>query len=128
MKQIKIKPRYSKKNGQMSIDIDRNELPFEVKDKAVVYIPPKAVAGNHIHSRQEALVCLGENVDFIWLDKAGKQRITKMHQRGQQLIITIVPSGVPHAVRNNSTSQPAILIEYADEQITPATQQPAKVI
>ena len=120
-----IDPRYRKANHQAMFDIDRKSLPlgFKVAERGLVYIPPKVVAGNHKHSRQEGFIAFGKGLEIIWLDESGKQHNEPLNPEGPdgQLWLFTVPPDVPHAVRNND-EEAGYLLEFADE-----TQESSKV-
>lgn len=54
---------YTKENGLFVIKLKEvKDLPFIIKEKSLVNIPPKAMGGNHKHPRWEAFVGLGEGL------------------------------------------------------------------
>lgn len=107
-----IAPKYKKENGLYVLDIDSIEVPFIVKEKSLVYIPPGELGGNHRHPRQEAFVGIEEDLQFIWVED-GETRNLEMN-RDHQLQLIMVPTNLEHAVFNRSKNQMAILLEFAD--------------
>lgn len=96
------------------IDPDAVDLPFEVKERSIVYIPPEAKGGNHKHPRIEAFIGIGEGLIVVWVDSKGKKHEERMNENGN-LAIFVMPTNTPHAVVNTSKSQFGVLFEYANE-------------
>ena len=107
-----ISPEYKKENGFYVLDIDHVQVPFEIKERSIVYLPPSEFGGNHRHPRQEAFVGFGEDLEFVW-NEDGKTRTTLMNPGGQLQLI-LVPPNLEHVVFNRSQTQMAVLLEFAD--------------
>lgn len=124
-----INPDYIKDNGLFVLDIDRDGLPlgFEPKARTIVTIPPQAQGGNHRHSRIEAFVGFGEGLELHWIDESGEHQSAPMNPNGE-LLLFVMPSMVPHAVVNTSTTTQAFLLEYADQTPSENTVEPFQVI
>ena len=86
-----------------------------VKDRQIVHLAPGSVGGNHTHPRTEWFIGVGD-LELIWLDEHGAKHTQHMHPEGQILLIE-VPPFLPHAVKNISRTQQAILLEFADEKM-----------
>lgn len=114
VKIIPIEPKYKKENGVVVVDIDKFKIPFEIKEKSLVYIPPKEIGGNHKHPRTEAFVGIGEGLKIIWKDKNGKL-IEKNMNSDRELLLFVIPADTPHVIINNSDKQFGILMEFADD-------------
>lgn len=114
VEKIGFEPKYKRENGLFVIDPDAVNLPFEVKEKSLVYIPPEAKGGNHKHPRIEAFVGIGEGLVVTWIDDEGRKHEEKMNENGN-LAIFVMPANIPHVVVNTSRSQFGVLFEYANE-------------
>lgn len=114
VKIIPIEPKYKKENGVFVVDIDNVKIPFEVREKSLVYIPPKEKGGNHKHPRTEAFLGIGEGLKIIWKDENGKMIEKNMNSEGE-LLLFVIPADTPHVIINNSKNQFGILIEFADD-------------
>jgi len=117
MKIIKliIKPTYIKDSGVSVTRIDASFLPadFCVAEQSVVSIPPKQIAGNHKHRRQEAFISTSKDLVLYWIDTKGERHEENMVE-DNCLLLFIIPSYVPHAVKNNSLDTTAFLYEFAN--------------
>jgi len=113
IQKFEIKPKYKKENGLYVIDIDSIKIPFKVRERSVIYIPPNQFGGNHKHLRQEAFIGIGEGLELIWIQN-NKRNKEKMNSKGE-IFLFIVPSYLGHAVVNNSKNESGILIEYASD-------------
>lgn len=111
-----LEPTYTKKNGLWLLNVDTPNLPesFNIFERNVVFIPSGEFGGNHKHPRSEAFVGVGEDLQLIWQDDAGKRHVEKMNQ-GSGLQLFVVRSLTPHVVVNNG-DKPAVLIEFADDK------------
>ncbi len=112
---IPIQPSYRKENGIFVIAIDDIVLPseFKVKQKAVINIPAKQIAGNHKHPRTECFISITQGLKLVWLDKEGK-KYEKHMREGKELFLWILASNTPHAVINAGDGE-GVLLEYADD-------------
>lgn len=113
IQKIKIKPKYKKENGLYVIDIDNIKIPFKIRERSVVYIPPNQFGGNHKHPRQEAFIGIGEGLEIVWMQNNKKIK-EKMNPKGEIFLFTI-PSYLSHAVINKSKEDFGILVEYASD-------------
>ena len=114
VKIITIEPKYKKENGVVVVDFDGINIPFKVKEKSLVYIPPAEKGGNHKHPRTEAFVGIGEGLKIIWKDENEKVIEKNMNSDGE-LLLFVIPANTPHVIINNSDKQFGILIEFADD-------------
>jgi hypothetical protein len=114
VKIIPIEPKYKKENGVFVVDIDKIKIPFEVKEKSLVYIPPKGIGGNHKHPRAEAFVGIGEELKIIWKNING-ERFEKYMNKNGKLLLFVISTDTPHVIINESNSQFGILMEFADD-------------
>lgn len=118
--QFPISIMYKKENGMYVVDLKPIVFPehYTFSEQVAIVMPPAVIAGNHKHKRAEAFIVLGTSVDLYWenekLEVKKMQMVTK-----EQLYVTIVPSNVPHAIKNNNTEHSAFLIEYGTEQPGP---------
>jgi hypothetical protein len=111
----KFKPTYKKNNGLFVINLDNfPALPFPIKEKSVVNIPPEQMGGNHLHPRWEAFVGIGTELLLIWEDKAGDKHQEQMN-KSKELFLFIVEPDTPHAVINQDKNDKGLLIELASE-------------
>ena len=110
-----ITPKYKKENGLTVIDIDKINLPFEVKEKSIVNIPPGQFGGNHQHPRIEAFIGLSPDLELIYLDENNKKVSVKMFENNQYYLI-IMPTNLPHAITNKSKNNFATLFEFASDE------------
>lgn len=110
-----IEPAYKKDEGFWVIRTQEHfsEIPFEVQEQSLITIPPGKIGGNHKHPRKEAFIGLGEKLYLVWQDNDGKIHEEKMEDENVNLFI--IPSMLPHAVINKSTTAVATLYEYASE-------------
>ena len=113
IQQILITPTYKKENGLWVLDLDDIKIPFYIKERSIVNIPPSQIGGNHRHPRQEAFMGIGEYLELVW-NEGGKSKRVEMNPEGK-LILFIIPPNLEHAVINNSEAVNGILIEFADE-------------
>lgn len=111
-----IEPLYKKSNGLYVQEIDRTDLPLEFEPlvRHLVTVPAGEISANHKHPRKEAFIGIGDDLEFIWLDNDGQKRHEKMNHNGE-LKLFVVDSFTPHAIKNSSTA-PAVLLEYADRE------------
>lgn len=108
-------PTYGRENGLFGINIDSiNDLPFDIKEKSLVNIPPGVIGGNHHHPRWEAFVGMGRGLKLVWRDDRGNRQAELMNPEGK-LYLFILPPHTPHAVINESNAVMGILLEYASE-------------
>jgi len=112
IKQIPITPTYKRENGLWVLDIDKIKIPFDIKERSVVNIPPGQIGGNHKHPRQEAFIGVGEGLELVW-KQSDKTESVKMNPGGE-LMLFLIPPYLEHAVVNNSETANGILIEFAD--------------
>ena len=108
-----IEPLYKKDNGLYILDIDSIRVPFQIKERSVVYIPPDEFGGNHKHPRQEAFIGIGKGLELIWIQNNKKVR-EKMNPKGKTFLFIVSPY-LGHVVINNSKKEFGILIEFADD-------------
>jgi len=108
-----IEPVHKKENGLWIIDIDKIKIPFKVKERSVVYIPPSQIGGNHKHPRWEAFVGVGEGMELSWKEN-NQLKKGKMNPNDKTYLF-IIPPFIEHVVKNNSKNQNGILIEFADQ-------------
>lgn len=108
-------PTYSRENGLFVINLDTvKDLPFNIKERSLVNIPPKQFGGNHQHPRWEAFVGLGKGLRLVWQDETSQKHEEPMNPNGE-LYLLIIPPNTPHAVINKSESNSEILLEFASE-------------
>ncbi len=109
----KITPRYTKDNGAFVLDTQSLAFPdsFHMFEQSIVYIPSNQTAGNHKHPRSEVFIGIGTELFFYWQDEFGTVHSEIMQD--EYLYLIYVPSLIPHAIENKSSSF-AILYEYAD--------------
>ncbi len=90
------------------------EFPFleSVKDTQAIYFSASTVGGNHRHPRTEWYLGFGDLIIY-WLDTTGKRHQRHLNPQGRLLLVKIPPY-LPHAVRNRSVTNSALLIELAD--------------
>ena len=112
IEQFPITPTYKKENGLWVLNLDTIEIPFDIKERSVVSIPPGQIGGNHKHPRQEAFIGLGEGLELVWIQDGRTER-TNMNPEGK-LFLFFIPPYLQHAVINNSKTN-GILIEFADK-------------
>jgi len=84
----------------------------EISDRQIVHFAPKAYGGNHSHPRREWFVAIGDLL-FVWLDEHGVRHEEPM-QTKQGLLLFEIPANLPHVVYNRSTTNNAVLWEFAD--------------
>lgn len=110
-----LEPTYTRNNGGWALDVQQilPQRTFTPVEQILLYMPPNSSAGNHRHSRREALVAIGAGATFLWQDDDGNIHREKMNPDGQ-LRLFIIGSHVPHAVQNTSSDDQAILYEYFD--------------
>lgn len=112
IKQIPITPTYKKENGLWVLDIDNIEIPFDIKKRLIVNIPPGQIGANHKHQRQEAFIGFGEELELVW-KQDGCTKTAKMNPKGE-IILFLIPPLVEHAVINNSKTANGVLFEFND--------------
>lgn len=116
MERVPIEPTYKKPNGGWSLDTQAVQqwLPFICENQALIWIPPHSAAGNHRHTRREALIGLGDETFMVWQEDDGATYEEPM-QVGETIHMFIIPPLMPHAVVNRSGAIPAILYEYFND-------------
>jgi len=115
---IEIFPTYKKDDsGLWSLDTEQLPLPkdFKVKEKSIIYFPPKQSGGNHIHPRTEIFLGIGASLKLVWQDKDGHTHSNPMNPENK-LYLFRIPPHLPHAVVNESDHQFAMLLELADQK------------
>lgn len=85
-----------------------------VVDTQVIFFAPGTVGGNHRHPRTEWYIAFGDLV-LYWLDKDGRRHQRKLNTRNE-LLLVMIPPFLPHAVKNVSKDQFALLLEMADAE------------
>jgi len=116
IKQIPVQVMYKKDNGMFVFNL--NELPpvegFTLTERVGIVIPPDIIGGNHRHLRQEAFIAMHPGLQIYWLELDGVRQTLPLMGKNQELFLTLVPSMVPHAVKNTSEKEHAALIEYSN--------------
>lgn len=113
---FEISPTYKKFAGDLwSLDLNQLPLPknFKIKERSIVYLAPKIIAGNHHHPRTEIFLGLGSSLKLIWQDETGKIHRNPMNPENK-LYLFKIPANLAHAIINESNHQTAILLELAD--------------
>lgn len=106
-------PTYTRETGLFVVNLDTvNDLPFEVKERSFVNIPPKEMGGNHKHPRWEAIVGIGSGLKLIWQGENDSKHEEVMNPDGH-LFIFIVSPNTPHTVVNTSETEIGVLLEFA---------------
>lgn len=113
VEQSPIVPTYKRENGLWVLDLDKIKIPFDIKERSIVNIPPGQIGGNHKHPRREAFIGVGEGLELSW-NQDGKTERVNMNPEGE-LFLFLIPPYIEHAVINNSEITNGILIEFADE-------------
>lgn len=113
---IPIEPTYKKDNGMFVFGLSQYDdlIDFPIKERSVISMPSQQFGGNHSHPRTEAFIALGAHAELHWIDDSGKKHIELMNPKSKLQVVIVYP-GTPHAIRNNSRSETAIIIEYATE-------------
>jgi len=63
IKRFDFSPTLFKENGLFIINIDKiDNIPFIVKERSIVNIPPGELGGNHKHPRWEAFIGIGQGI------------------------------------------------------------------
>ena len=113
IQRYEYEPHITKKSGLFIIDVDVvDNIPYEVKEKSVVKIPPEEMGGNHKHPRWEALIGIGQGLVLIWQEDDGTKKEEKMNP-DEKLYLFVIPPYIPHTVINTSDVEFGILVEYA---------------
>lgn len=117
VQQIAFEPFYKKDNGMLvyRVDDDSVPVPFPVRYKSMIYLPPNTIGGNHKHARQEAFIG-SQYLDFAWIDEGGESHRESMVKDGIPILFVVSPH-IPHAVINTSKTEQATLFEFADDPI-----------
>lgn len=103
--------------------LNTSDIPLDftkIKDQQLVHLGPLSVGGNHKHPRKEWFIGIGD-LELFWLDENGVQKSTLMHPNGQILLFEIPPF-LPHAVKNISKNNVAVLFDYADDLMSDVEQ------
>jgi uncharacterized RmlC-like cupin family protein len=114
-----IKPTYTKESGLWALDT-QSVVPvdsFTAVEQSIIWLPPNEVAGNHKHVREEALIGIGTSALFLWQDDDGVVHKEPMNPNGE-LYLFLIPPNVPHAVVNESSTDPVMLYEYFSDVYT----------
>lgn len=121
---VPLPPKYKRDNGVTVLDTQVS-LPagFNLKETSLVAIPAGAIAGNHRHPRQEAFICFQQGVELHWIDALGGKHSQAMQPASGEHILFVVPSMLPHAVVNMSSST-ATVFAYADGPLVSTEQIP----
>lgn len=111
---IPIEPAYKKDNGMLVFGVAQYDavIDFPIKERSIIHMPPQQLGGNHSHHRTEAFIALGENTEFHWIDDNEEKHVEPMNPESRLQVVIVYP-GTPHAIRNNSDSLAATIIEYA---------------
>lgn len=108
-------PTYITENGLFLIDINAvSGLPFKIKERSLVNVPPMRIGGNHKHPRWEAFVGIGPGLKLIWQDENSLKYEESMYH-DENLTLFIISPHTPHAVINESKSNLGVLLEFASE-------------
>ncbi|MCB0745038.1 MAG: hypothetical protein KDC67_14110, partial [Ignavibacteriae bacterium] len=110
---IKLEPKYVRENVLQVLELDSIKIPdgIEIKDQSIVHMFPGAVGGNHKHPRIEIFIGFGD-LAFYYMEDELKS-IKFGNDIGFMKMI-VVPSMLPHAVRNESDTEQAVLYELAN--------------
>jgi len=113
---FQVDPTYTKENGVWVLDLKNVLLPryFHIKEMNIIYVPPGQTLGNHRHPRTEIFVGIGDNLELSWITKDRKVKHEPMHPDKSKIMLWKVPPFLPHAIRNTSATQFALLVEYAN--------------
>lgn len=98
--------------------LNMDDIPVDkavIKDQQIVHLAALSTGGNHKHPRREWFIGIGQ-LYFIWLDTEGNKHQEHMNPDGQIKLFE-VPPFLPHAVNNFSSSERAVLIEFADAKM-----------
>jgi hypothetical protein len=112
---IRVEPRYRREDGLVAIGIDEFPLPdeFEVRDSALIHIPPGVVGGNHRHPRVELFLTTNVALQLHWVDLENDVTHVEAMTTSDEIWLWVVPSLVPHAIVNTG-DEPAMLYELAN--------------
>lgn len=91
--------------------------PRKIKDQQMIIFGPGAVGGNHKHPRTEWFMAMSAGVMLYWLDTDGKLQEREMSSKKDELMLVEVPPFVPHAVKNISSNEKIIVVEFADNKL-----------
>lgn len=97
--------------------LNTDDLPLDmtkVHDQQLVHLAPGAIGGNHKHPRTEWFIGIGD-LELVWLDEKGVRQTHQLYPK-QKLLLAEIPPFIPHAVRNLSSTDNALLYEYADKK------------
>ena len=114
----KLEYTYKKEESDVWV-LNTEDIPLnmsQVHDQQTVHLAPGSAGGNHKHPRTEWFIAIGD-LEIVWLDHEGKRNSRPMNPEGEIWLIE-VPPFLPHAVRNTSQTQRAVLFEYADSKMT----------
>ena len=89
---------------------------YKITQQYFIHLPPRKFGGNHSHPTVEIMIGLGE-LRFYYLDENGKKQSEEMGIEDGVMKMFIVPSHLPHAVRNESKTSIGILYELATEKL-----------
>lgn len=82
---------------------------------SVVVFTPNGMGGNHAHPRTEVFCCMTSNLTLYWTNESNKtEHLLMERDNSDSLNYYVIPSNLPHAVVNHSSSD-GVLIEYADQ-------------
>lgn len=115
IRRIELEPINRRPSGLWMIDLDALPLPdgFIIAEQNLIYLPPRAVGGNHRHPRTEIFIALGSGLVLVW-DEAGEVQEQPMMPDADRPVMFIVEPNTPHAVVNRNKKVPASLYELAD--------------
>ena len=110
-----IAPSYKRESGLWVLKLEDVKLPegFDESERSIVYIPLGEVGGNHRHPRREAIIGIGD-LELVWIDENEKKHRELMNKNGK-LTLFVVSAMTPHAVRNTSSKNFGMLLEFASE-------------
>jgi uncharacterized RmlC-like cupin family protein len=108
--QFTISPRYVREDGLTVMDGEQSALPFKNKDQTIITFPPAAIGGNHKHPRTEAIMALDEGLELTWINDNATKEVLRL----KPMQVVILPSMIPHVVKNVSPTK-VHMIEYADD-------------
>lgn len=116
IQKIPITVSNNKGEGRWGLNLEDIPFPqdFKTDDSWIIFVGAGKSAGNHKHSRVEALIGIGEGLKFFYVTVDGEKHEELMNPNGEFYLI-VIPSFLPHAVTNDSNKD-AVILEFTNDR------------
>lgn len=101
--------------------LNTNDLPISpdtIVDQQFILIGPQSMGGNHKHPRREWFISLAPGLKLYWLDEHNHVHESNMSSEKDEVLLIEMPPFVPHVVKNETSNDKIILIEFSDAKMS----------